>query len=300
MTVFKPMLAGKAVFSKIKYPVLASPKLDGIRCLIRNGVAVSRSLKPVRNKTVQAWVQDHRDRLEGLDGELISGPHDAQVYNRTSSVVMSAEGGDNWEYHVFDDWRLACLGHVQYIDRLSELRGWAEGYGQVRKCKLVDSVWIEDEAQLLEFEAKCLGQGYEGIMLRDPDGPYKYGRSTTNEGYLLKLKRFEDDEAVVIGVEERMHNKNEATKDALGHTERSTAKEGLVPAGDLGALICRRADGVVFKIGSGFTPQQRIDLWRMHSQDLLGRIAKYKHFAFGSKERPRFPIFLCFRDPDDM
>ena len=49
----KPMLAVDADVENIKYPVLCSDKLDGIRCIILNGVAYSRSLKPIRNKYVQ-------------------------------------------------------------------------------------------------------------------------------------------------------------------------------------------------------------------------------------------------------
>jgi hypothetical protein len=75
-------------------------------------------------------------------------------------------------------------------------------------------------------------------MLRDPNGPYKFGRSTRKEGYLLKLKRFCDSEAEVIGVVELMHNGNEAKTNALGRTERSTRKAGKTGMGVLGALAC--------------------------------------------------------------
>ena len=97
-----------------------------------------------------------------------------------------------------------------------------------------------------------------------------------------------------------MSNQNEAGKDALGYTERSTHKAGMVPQNTLGALQVRDiVTGVEFNIGSGFTAADRADIWANRHQ-MRGRLAKYKHFAIGVKEKPRFPVFLGFRDPGDM
>jgi DNA ligase-1 len=140
-------------------------------------------------------------------------------------------------------------------------------------------------------------------MIRDPHGLYKFGRATAKSGELLKIKRFVDDEAVVVGVEELMHNENEAKTNALGRTERSTAKAGLRGAGTLGKLIVRRQDGVEFGIGTGFTAQQRADLWdhRRRRGPLVGKLVTYKHFAnAGVKDAPRFPVFKAFRDATDL
>jgi DNA ligase-1 len=54
-----------------------------------------------------------------------------------------------------------------------------------------------------------------------------------------------------------------------------------------------------FSIGTGFTLAQREALWQAR-EDLLGRIVSYKYFPSGSKEKPRHPIFVSFRDLDDM
>src|SRR4029078_1438409 len=78
---------------------------------------------------------------------------------------------------------------------------------------------IPDLKHLLDFEERMLEVGYEGIMLRDPLGQYKCGRSTENEGILLKLKRKMTSEASVIGFQERMHNANELKTDNLGYAE---------------------------------------------------------------------------------
>lgn len=118
------------------------------------------------------------------------------------------------------------------------------------------------------------------------------------EGYLLKLKRFEDSEAVVVGFEEKLTNTNTQERDELGHAKRSKVKVGMVPAGTLGALRVRRPDGVEFSIGSGFDDAFRTKAWE-ERETLVGRLVKYRHQPHGALEAPRFPVFLGFRHEDD-
>jgi len=140
-------------------------------------------------------------------------------------------------------------------------------------------------------------------MLRKPDGKYKHGRSTAKEQILMKLKRFEDAEAKILGFEEQMHNGNEATTDKLGAKVRSAKKSGMTGKNTLGALQVVGVNGEFknagFNIGSGFNDELRAKIWK--SQDLFkGQIVKYKYFSNGSKDAPRFPVFLGFRNPEDF
>ena len=104
--------------------------------------------------------------------------------------------------------------------------------------------------ELMAYEERCLAEGYEGVMIRTPHSPYKCGRSTEREGYLLKIKRFEDAEAVVLDTYEGMSNLNPAEKDAFGRTKRSLAQAGLVGRGELGGFVVRHLEtGVEFRVG---------------------------------------------------
>lgn len=281
----KPMLACEADLSKLKFPVLASPKLDGVRAIIRDGVVLSRSLKPIPNRHVQMMYG--RPELEGLDGELILGdPTHPEAYRRTVSSVMSIAGVPDVDFHVFDRWNRdypyneVALSYVLTIPVCSTL--------------------IHNMEKLEEYEVAQLDKGYEGVMLRDPQSPYKFGRSTAKEGYLLKLKRFADSEAEIIDFEELMHNHNEATVNETGYTERSTKQDGLLPAGTLGALVVRDIhSGVEFKIGTGFTAAERQKFWNMRAT-IRGALVKYRSFPTGSKEKPRFPSFQGFRPRIDL
>ena len=296
---FKPTLAVNADFSKIKYPVYASPKLDGIRCSVVNGQALSRTLKAIPNKAISFALS--QAALNGLDGELIVGsPTSKTVYNETVSQVMAHDKGlDGVTYHVFD---MHDIPEATYRHRLDCLFDEMPGmHTQSRvTLSLLEQNLISNEADMLEYEAAKVAEGYEGIILRSPDAPYKFGRSTVNEGYLLKVKRFEDSEAEIVGFEEEMFNGNEALQNELGRTKRSTAKAGLSGKSTLGAFLVRDVvSGVSFSIGTGLTALQRGVFWQ-RQDDYLGKLVRYKHFPVGVKVAPRHPVFLGFRDKADM
>jgi DNA ligase 1 len=287
------MLATGAELDKLRFPLLASAKLDGVRAIVQNGVVLSRSLKPIPNKFVQSALK----HLEHLDGELIIGdPTSKTVYRDTVSLVMSID-------KIPDDLRFYVFDHVQnpserYQNRLVQVNR--------RSGQLMNSTSVVTHPQhvvtclntLLALEEKLLDQGYEGLILRDPDAPYKFGRSTVKEGYLLKLKRFVDDEATIVNCFEREHNGNEATKDELGRTKRSSHKAGKTGRGDLGGFEMRTTDGVDFSCGTGFTDDERALLWTIRDS-LIGKVGKYKYFPVGVKAAPRHPVWLGFRDPID-
>ena len=289
----KPMLAVDCGgVDKVSFPLFASPKLDGVRAIISVGGVLSRSLKLIPNRQVQAL-------LEGLpigfDGELLAGdPCAPDVYRKTVSMVMSEDADiTGLRYHVFDLQR----DGVPFNTRLETIKGHLNGVTN-EAVTLVPQVWIEDVDALTNIEGRWVGQGYEGAILRKPDAPYKHGRSTAREGYLLKLKRFLDSEAEVTGVTELMHNGNEAKVNALGHTERSSHKANKVPMGVMGTLVVRDVKtGVEFEIGTGFTAEDRAEMWRNKP---IGRLAKYKYFPVGVKDKPRHPVFLGWRDKRDV
>ena len=83
---FAPMLASDAELDKLRFPLLASAKLDGVRAVVKNGVVLSRSLKKIPNDYVQSLFK----HLEHFDGELIVGePTSKTCYRDTVSGVMS-------------------------------------------------------------------------------------------------------------------------------------------------------------------------------------------------------------------
>lgn len=299
----KPMLAVKVDDpTQLTYPLLASPKLDGIRCWTHpdNGT-VARSLKPIPNDCIRAILLSVRNLC--LDGELVVLDENGDIadYNTTQSEVMSRSGNPNFKFLVFDifDW-----AHKPYEYRLTVLKKRLAVLERLQVqardfIQLVPQVLIHNPSDLCKFEADMLAIGFEGSITRHLDGHYKSGRSTAKQEWLVKRKPFEDAEGEVIGFVERMHNTNEQTTNELGHQVRSHAQAGKVPAGDLGTLVLNTRQWGEVGIGSGFTAAQRETIWK-HRDDYVGRIAKFKYQAFGTKDKPRIPVFIGWRNPIDL
>lgn len=285
MEPFRPMLAACACadLEALQFPLLCTPKFDGIRCLIRNKTAMSRTLKPIPNTHVRSVLAACPN---GLDGELIVQNN----YNKTQSGIMREDGEPDFAYHVFD-----VVMDAPYIERMKVLAEME----LPPICKKVLPVEIRTRTSLLAYETRCLQDGYEGVMIRSPDGPYKCGRSTEKEGYLLKLKRFTDAEARIVDYEELMHNENPVTYDKRGYAKRASCQENLVPAGTLGCFVVEDDRGRQFKVSTGMTAEQRQEYWD-NIDDYIGQFVKYKFQEHGTKDLPRFPVFLGFRSEDDM
>ena len=292
MTMIKPMLGIAVDTTKLVFPIYASPKLDGIRVIIKDNQVLSRNGKPIPNIFVQSLLKSYH----GLDGELIVGhPTHPNVFQLTTSGVMSIEGTPNVRLYVFDCWYAEGGIDTRYNEVLKITRNSSKA-----DIEVVPQIIINSLEELYKFEEDCLEKGYEGVMLRYPNAPYKNGRSTVKEGALLKLKRFSDSEAYILGMEPLLRNHNEPTKNALGHTERSSHIYNKVADDLLGALNVKDIHtGVEFSIGSGFTEEQRREIWNKQAE-LIGSIVKYKYFEVGVKDKPRFPTFCGFRDKRDM
>ena len=294
---FKPLLSCEVPLDKLKFPMCCSTKLDGIRAVVIDSIVYSRSLKPIRNKYVQHLFG--KEEYNGFDGELIVGDVYAKdVFQKTTSGVMSEEGTPEVKFYVFD---MFTIGDT-YTTRqtalnfhLAELD--SKGFDS-SNVSILETTLVEDKEQLKLLLEQERVKGGEGLILRSPDGKYKYGRSTPKEQFSVKLKFFKQDEFEVIGFEERMHNSNELTYNELGYADRSSNKDGLVPMNTLGSIILRYGVSE-FKCGTGFNDAQRQEIWDNKGK-YLGKLASIRYMEVGSKDKPRCPSFVGFRDIDDL
>ncbi len=302
---FRPMLALSKLpdFNRLRFPLLVSPKLDGVRATMQGGRLLSRSLKPIPNKNVQAMF---KGLPEGTDGELIQGvPYD-DPYRRTVSVVMSDDKpADGVRLYVFDKFH-GGPNSDGFAFRLSSITADLVrlGYGtDALSAVIVPHQIVTNVAELEACEQEYLSRGYEGLMVRDPKGPYKQGRSTEAEGWLMKVKRFADAEARIVGTYEEMENQNVAFTNELGRTARSSHKAGKVGKNRLGGFHVKGLtvyDGIHFDVASGAIDHAtRETLWA-DRENLLGKVIVYKYFPMGGDTRPRHPIYKGFRDGRDL
>jgi DNA ligase 1 len=295
---FRPLLAPGEdplsfpdYFKLLQYPLLCSPKYDGIRAIVKNGAVLSRSGKLLPSFQVQDMF-GQKD-FSHYDGEIIDGnPTDFGVYNRTQSKVMSADKEGDFTFFVFDYTHPEIITEPYYA-RLDNIAT------ETPHVKVVYQHLVEDYDSLIAFENKCLEEGYEGIMMRNPVAPYKNGRATFRQNIIYKLKRFTDAEGIVVGIYEEMRNDNELEKDELGYAKRSDKKEFKVPSGKAGGFIIDWGDDVLDVAPGAFTHQERKEIWE-DKHFYIGKTLKFRYMQHGMKDKPRFPRALGFRDPMDL
>jgi len=302
----KPMHAGTLTaetLHKVEWPMLCSPKIDGIRGLMHHELGpVSRSFKSIPNAHI---VESLRSLCGGseLDGEIATiNPATSSVldFNTTQSGVMSRGGQPEFIYQVFD-----CFEYPQtpFVARLNQAKAIVADIfmpGKYPIVRMIPHTMIFTEAEFLEFVRKCLEEGHEGVCLRSPKGKYKNGRSTLNQGWLLKFKEWSDAEGTIIAFDELMHNENPDLRDTFNDAKRSSHKEGMIPAETLGALVIVTEWGEL-RVGTGFTAAQRQEIWDRNMkyagiQEDLGRTVTFQYTAYGMQEKPRFPSFKGFRE----
>ena len=250
-----PALAGvyRAGINLTRYWV--SEKLDGVRA--RWDGAALRSRRGNRLHAPPWFVEGFP--AEPLDGELWLG---RGAFEKLSGTVRRAVPDDDaWRgirFMVFD-----LPAHPADFDgRLRRLRELLARPASPH-IGLIEQFRVTDHAELMAALDRVVALGGEGLMLHDGRARYRAGR--TND--LLKVKRYEDAEAVVVA-----------------HLPGRGKYAGL-----LGSLLVETPDGRRFRLGSGFSDEER------HRPPPVGAVVTYRHYGVTGNGIPRFASFLRVR-----
>lgn len=288
---FRPMKppTGTLNVDEVRYPCWVSIKYDGFRCSIVNNKTVLNSLRELDNRYTREKLMAVPE-LEKHDGELVILPlTDNKCFNRCQSAFRSEDGEPDFRYVVFD-----------YISEKSFEDRWINFQKpDYPEWVIIDSpVRIENRSQLDTLVDEVVSQGHEGVIIRQGDALYKFGRGTMKTQALLRIKPMEDDEAVIVDFECEYENTNAAETDNLGHMKRSHSKEGKVPKNTLGKLICMHPTWGELSI-SGFDDETADEIWN-NKEKYRGELATFRYQKVGSIDKPRLPKFKGIRYKSDM
>ena len=251
---------------------IIQPKLDGDRCLAKldkgqvklySSTGIEITSVPHINKELQELLSDVtalKLDLE-LDGELyLHGMKHPEISGLVRTKWGAPEEAKRLQYHIFD---IPTLNET-YKDRISTLSQMPLGEA-VKRLPTDFAGTINDVSLLLKEYMK---QGYEGFVLKDPNSKYERKRSTN----WMKYKPKTCDSYLIIGTVEEYSIHNE-------------------PKNQLGALILTD-ETQQFKVGTGFTQQQRKELWKIKEQ-LPGKAWCTITYQELSKDGiPREPVFV--------
>jgi DNA ligase-1 len=291
----KPTLATDFNESKLAFPYLAMPKIDGVRGINITGTITGRSLKPFPNTIIQSIFSDSY----GFDGELTYGSITSQSLCRSTTSVVNTHSdtrAHSLVYNLFD-YITPDTCTLPYSKRYSTL----SSLSLPPNCTVIPTTFISSLDELSSYESLIISQGYEGVILRSPTSLPKSGRTTLRENSYLRIKRFIQEDAVVLSIAEALENTNPQTINELGNSTRSTHQANLVPKSMLGSIICQDIkSGNIITVSSGeMSHELRSHYWHNQSQ-LIGKVISYKHFPHGVKDKPRFPTFVTIRDASDL
>ena len=281
---FEPMLAHKFsdYGSKIKYPIWVQPKLDGMRCPVKDDGAWSRLGKqvfavPHITESLDAGVFDLEHTSNVIfDGELYN--HELRDdFNRLISLVKRQKPGvedlklsrEHIQFHMYDAF-FPDEPNLGFVDRFARALDITDGCLYIEP---VETLIVKNEGELEAAYEKFLQAGYEGMMIRT-DTPYVQKRTTA----LLKRKEFVDDEFEITDIVEGVGNRS----------------------GMMGKFIMKTKAGESFEAdASGLGGHEAYKQFLIHKRDYIGLMAtvKYQNLT-PDRQVPRFGKVIAIRDYD--
>lgn len=291
---WNPMLAAEGELGKISYPKIGLPKLNGVRACNQEGNLLARSLKPIPN--LHTRLMFSKKELDGQEGELVVGNlADEEVFTNSTSGVMTRIGEPDVVWHLFDIYHPT----LPFYRRLEDLYTLAKE-SPFPRIQVVESKILYSDEDTQEYASWALRMGYEGLVLRDPDAPYKNGRSTQREQGFMRFCPWLRSEALILEIMEGQINQNVSVKNELGYLKKSSHKENLVGSGRAGAVRVRdMATLIEFNMVVPTVSLQSY-MWA-HQGEFLNKLVKYKYKpAVNVGGKPRFPQWEGLRSPLDM
>ncbi|MCK4500944.1 hypothetical protein KAU11_10645 [Candidatus Babeliales bacterium] len=299
--------------TKIKYPTMGLFKYDGIRGTIKDGKLLSRALKPIPNSSVQKhpailklketslrenrvidvelYIDDlpfnehtifimtkeyNRKHMQKIKGKLRRGElsHPYNYYMRLPK---------EFKVILFDTWDAMRLPYKERYWELVRLSA-----GEVT-CKVANSILLWKDVEVVKLYEEAIEKGLEGLVLRNPEGKYKFGRATAKEETFLKLKPITELRGTVLRVEERRKNLTESHINELGYQTKRQLEENQVTTGIASALVVEY-EGKEVKVTLTGTEETRREI--LNDESWIGSEILFKAMLYGSLNKPRHPVFL--------
>lgn len=294
--VVKPMLAKQAdkvtntkIFNK---EWIASRKIDGLRCIIYlgdDGKLHTSSRGATNYDSAMFEILTHPALIKlfknnkglMLDGECYHHGYTLQQINsiaRTQKVAKDLEVLQFYWYDIVD------LNN-SFKSRLAKMKSIAEElkeYGSEinwdpdrifkeneLRIQFVPQVEVNGWDNMMKLHNEYVSEGWEGLVIRDPERPYKPNGRTND---MIKIKVYKDDCFKVIGKE-----------------------AGLRGSEDM-VFIMEMPDGRTFKAKPFGDREQKEEYWINFDKKYKGHIGECKFFYYSDDGIPLQPAFKAFRD----
>lgn len=271
--------------NKVKF-WYASRKIDGVRCSFyykdgeihtasRGGGDFDPATRHFRkNKDLIKFFENHPDYI--LDGELYKHGKSLQQISGAARLEKNAYDCAWLEFYIFD----IMIADMKFSNRLEIIKQvqkelnlgfepnkeWNEGELQMQ---VVPQEKVSGYDNIMKLHNQYVSEGWEGVVCRNPDKDYGFGKRTND---MLKFKMYKDDEFIITGYELGLRG----TEDMV--------------------FICKTEDGIEFKAkpwGDRALKEEYIENFKTKC---LGKMATVKYFYLSDEGTPLQPSVKCIRD----
>jgi DNA ligase-1 len=278
--IYLPMLAKKLQESYVKFPVMCQPKLNGVRCLSKKFDELtinytSRKFKSY-NETLGHLTADLLEMMrvnEIFDGEIYYyGFTFQQIIRRVKKLREDSNMLQYWVYDVADETMEASVRNSLYQARIPD--------DHPRIIKVPTSIALTmDDIQMLHNQN--VGLGFEGTIIRNMDGKYKFDFRSAD---LLKKKDFKDKEFKIVG------GKAEVVAEYNEETGETTEQHAVV-------FECQMDDdsGNTFEVRPRGSVELRVK-WLNELENIKGKDLTVRYQERSEDNVPIFPVGIVIRD----
>lgn len=254
---------------KLLWPVYVQPKLNGVRCMayVKGDGAVRLVSRGGKDYTVPHVQQELKNRIPKntmLDGELYIHGTSLQTARH-----LQAQKSPELKFHVYDITALPT-DNTTWQKRLHALHQWFQDNPNLEHVFLTDTVLANTMGTVKKIHADLTAKGYEGVMVRTVEGPYKLAGKSVD---LLKYKMFVDAEFKVVGWKK-------------GKDE--------VPL-----FVCIQEEGLEFDVRPVGTAEERRNMLSV-ADSYVGQLLTVKYQDRSDTNIPLFPVGISLRPPEDL
>lgn len=288
--VIKPMLAKQSekvtntkIFDK---EWLASRKLDGVRCLLyykdreihtasRGGEHYDYSTEHIRtDNRLLKFFEEHPDVI--LDGELFKRFKSLQQISGAARMEKNAVDCDWLEYWIYDcyiasDTEMSAINRYMFLRKnltTIQLYSDVDCDNEYDSIRLLEQFSIEGWVSMELEHDRYVSEGFEGVVIRNPEKPYKPGGRTND---MIKIKKYKSSEFLVTGYELGLRGSEDMT------------------------FICETEDGIVFKAMPVGDRAVKAEYVENFEEKYEGHMAECTYFNLSDEGVPTQPKLRVFR-----
>lgn len=249
-------------------------KYDGMRCLAHcksNGTVtlISRDGKIIQN--MNHIIKDLSENIKEdiiLDGELWC---EGSFQDNMKLIKKYRKGeSEKIKYNIYD----VVNSEYCFAVRYDILDKYFFNINKNCSLKLVETIAINNENELIEYHKQFISEGFEGSMIRHSLNGYQINKRSSD---LLKYKDFQDITAEIIDIIPNEVDPTQGTP-VLKYTNQKIS--GTVTS--------------TFKAGVKMSHEDRQDLLK-NKHKYIGKTAEIRFFEWTDEGKPRFPIMHGIR-----